>query len=129
MKNTFVRLLLLVSITLLVSGCPRFAIVDIYNNSGVEIEINVGTGVVKVPAGTSKALKLTSEKISVRTETEIWMYDRAIIPYNGENGPFFDGTIYVQLEPSGKLLAVPKGTERPIANAEAQPPGYPIEPN
>lgn len=63
----------------------------------------------------------------VKSELGVWYYPREI-PYGGEDGPFFDGTLRVQLNRDGVIYAVLPDETRPVVSVVEQPEGYPLKP-
>lgn len=118
--------LILIVIIFLV-GCPRFAYVKIYNNTGIPIRVWNQHEEFLVQKNEIVRFKLSYE-FHVITEEGTWIYSRSV-PYNGEDGPFFDGTLTVQIEPDGKVYAIPVGIEPPIYKFSVQPVGFPLIPS
>lgn len=116
----------LLSVLVFSVGCPRLAYVKIYNNTGMLIEVSNETKSHKLTNGESYRLRLGYE-VTVTSNEGTWTYDRNV-PHNGHDGPFFDGTLRVQIEPDGKVYALPVDKSASQNLDSAQPEGYPLTP-
>ena len=128
MRNRAVRLIFIFSAWISISGCPRMAYVDIYNNAGVDVSVSAGGKVTPISPGESKQVIFSSASMVVDSELGSWVYGRALIPDHGENGPYFDGTVYVQVESDGQIYALQKSHARPAVEFPDQPEGFPLGP-
>lgn len=127
MKTLFQAVLLLNAV-LLLSACPRIAHVSIYNNSGGAVRISVpGQESRLIAQGESFRFPFFEDHFTVSANGILWEYARNI-PHSGENGPFFDGTLRVQLESDGSLHALKKEQVPPVLNFPEQPTGFPLKP-
>ncbi|WP_157599806.1 hypothetical protein [Shewanella denitrificans] len=119
------RMFIFLVITLALSGCPRFAYVEIYNYSGTTIEVS-SSGITKIIApANSDRFRMTGEQFEISSELGNWVYPRNI-PNGGVDGPYFDGTLRVQLNKNGDLYVLNEDQEPPIEAFGEQPTGYPI---
>ncbi|WP_027858468.1 hypothetical protein [Marinobacterium jannaschii] len=116
-------------LSILLTGCPRMAKVDLYNNTGVDVSVNVGGSVTHIPSKTSQTMLFSSESLIVKSKLGEWVYGRNLIPYGGESGPYFDGTLRVQLNSDGQVFVTKEKDQRPMLEFPHQPKGFPIEPN
>ncbi|MFG1497322.1 hypothetical protein ABMA57_11870 [Saccharospirillum sp. HFRX-1] len=126
--NNIIKLLILLVITGLVSGCVRTATIEIYNNSGVALDYNFGgtTGVILYKD--SAVLDYTSNGYEIYSDIGTWIYPRDI-PHSGENGDYFDGNLKVQIESDGRVFALKIDDKPPVSIIEYdQPSGYPLVP-
>jgi len=127
MKN-IVKLIILSIVTALVSGCPRIATIEIYNNSGVVLDYYFGgmTGVILYKD--SAVLDYTSDGYKINSENGTWIYQRKI-PHSGESGEYFDGRLKVQIEPDGRVFVLKIDDNSPVSIlGYDQPRGYPLVP-
>jgi hypothetical protein len=104
------------------------ASVDIYNNAGVDVSVSAGGKVTPISPGESKRVLFSSASMLVESELGSWAYGRVLIPGHGEDGPYFDGTVYVQIEANGQIYALQKLDARPAAEFPVQPEGFPLGP-
>lgn len=118
---------IIISIVLLMAGCPRLAHVAIYNNTQVDILIRSSGIEESVGVGKIARLRLTGEVFEVETTQGRWTYRRNI-PHNGEDGIFFDGTLRLQIDEDGMVYALKKDQSPPQAKLIEQPRGYPLQP-
>ena len=116
----------LVSMCILV-GCPRMAYIDLFNNTGVPISIKSFDNVYTVEPDHTISFIFPGKDFTIESELGKWRYPRSI-PHGGEDGPFFDGTLRVQLNRDGTVYAIRTGEFPPIAVFVEQPLGYPLSP-
>ena len=122
------KLIVFVSVFGMLCGCPRVAYIDLYNNSGVALDVDFGGLKASIPPGNHEILRYTSGAFNVKSELGDWSYKRNI-PNAGRDGEFFDGTLVVQIEADGKVFAVKKEESRPVSVSNyKQPEGYPLIP-
>jgi hypothetical protein len=127
MKSAIFQALLGCCMLLLMTGCPRFAHVEIYNNTSAPLVVR-SSGVEKtIEVGKSARLRFTGESFHVESSLGRWSYGRNI-PHNGENGPFFDGTLRLQVGANGAVHALRVGQSPPQTDFVEQPNGYPLQP-
>jgi hypothetical protein len=103
--------------------------VNMFNNTGVNVTVNIGGNVTEIQPKLSKSVVFSSNTLIVNSSLGEWSYDRSLIPYGGNDGPYFDGTIYVQLNRDGKIFIGKENDERPFVELNQQPEGFPVEPN
>lgn len=116
-------------LSILLSGCPRVASVDLYNNTGVDVSVNAGGHVTHIPSQASRSFEFGSQDLIVESSLGRWKFGRNLIPYGGEKGPYFDGTIHVQLNSDGQVFATQEQDKRPVIEFLNQPEGFPLEPS
>jgi hypothetical protein len=121
--------MMLFGLCLSLSGCPRMAHVNMFNNTGVNVTVNIGGNVTEIQPKLSKSVVFSSNTLIVNSSLGEWSYGRSLIPYGGNDGPYFDGTIYVQLNRDGKIYVGKENDERPLVELNLQPEGFPVEPN
>lgn len=119
----------LIIISVLLSGCPRVAKLDFYNNTDVSVIIDIGGAHTEILSQTSKVLKFTSKNLMVTSSLGRWSYGRDLVPYGGEDGHYFDGTVYVQLNQDGYLYLIGHESARPLTMFPNQPEGFPLPPS
>ena len=83
MKKRHGYTVLLCILSILLSGCPRMASVDLYNNTGVDVSVNTGGHVTHIPSKTSKSFEFGSQNLIVESSLGSWKFDRNLIPYGG----------------------------------------------
>ncbi len=105
------------------------AYVDLHNNTGVAISVDIHGKKSEIAPKQNKRLMFGGQFLIVNSSIGQWKYDRKIIPYGGEDGPYFDGTIHVQLNKDGLIYALKKSESPPLSNFNEQPKGFPIEPS
>ena len=127
--HLFARIGATVVLAVMLSACPRMAKVDLYNNTGAKVAVNVGGNIYDIAPDTKMTFAFGSKTMIVESRIGTWEYDRKLVPYRGEEGPYFDGTAYLQLNEDGLIYAVKKGMERPKEAFEEQPMEFPIEPS
>lgn len=104
------------------------AYVDIYNNTGLDVLISVGGRITHVSRNSSERVMFNSTSMYIESEQGKWVYGRTLILYRGEDGPYFDGTAYVQLEADGLIYVLDKTGVRPETEFPDQPVGFPVSP-
>lgn len=116
------------AVTLLaLAGCPRFASVIVFNNTEVSLTVEgAGNRYTVGPEG-SIEFRFGGEGLLVTSDLGRWRYERKI-PHGGADGPFFDGTLRLQIQSDGAAYAVPVGKMAPIVLPTNQPEGYPLRP-
>lgn len=120
---------LIILFAIVLSGCPRIAEIDVYNNTGVSISLDSGGNITNISPGEVKVITFTSSSLAVTSEIGKWKYGRNLIPHGGEDGEYFNGTVYLQINKSGRIFATKKNEKRPQSEFSAQPEGFPIEPS
>lgn len=109
-------------------GCPRFAYLELHNATGDEIEFSIsGDPASRVKPGASARVRAGARELDIGVSGRSCRYTMKI-PHDGANGPYFDGTLRVRLDPDRALTALPsKRRPRGVAGAEpAQPLGFPL---
>ena len=111
----------------LLLGCPRFASIEAFNNTSVRIAIGSKDETLVIdPTETGKFIFL-SRGFEIASDLGVWTYPRKV-PHGGENGPFFDGTLRIQVDADGTIYALRHDMVPPITDSEEQPMGYPLHP-
>lgn len=128
MESLFVRVLSVCTVLLLMAGCPRFADVEVYNNTSNALVVRSSGLDERVEPGKSGQFRFTGQSFQVESALGHWSYSRNV-PYNGENGPFFDGTLRLQINEDGTVYALQKEQRPPQVKLFEQPNGYPLRPN
>lgn len=120
------RLLFLIVAAVLLTGCPRIAYIEIYNNTLEELVIDSAGQKKTVGPGKSVQLKYTGENFKVNSTSGQWMYQRNV-PHSGNDGPYFDGVLRVQINPNMQAFALKVDEVPPISDFSKQPEGYPLD--
>jgi len=121
-------LFLFISVAVALTGCPKFAYVALFNHSDHEVRVSSSGGEIgSVAPGRVLKFRFGGETIEIQKGNITWTYGREI-PHGGENGPFFDGTLRVQLENDGRLYALKKEVSPPLDDFNEQPDGFPLIP-
>jgi hypothetical protein len=128
MGRLSIRFFVLITTVFALTGCPRFAYVDLYNNTSETLIVSAYSDELEIESGTHGRFELTGSNFSVSSKLGNWEYKRAI-PHDGENGPYFNGTLKAQLNQDGKIYALKQDQNAPKPKFDSQPDGYPIEPN
>lgn len=105
------------------------AYVNLYNNTQFELSVNVGGDITTVGPNDIKKFVFGSRYVVIESSLGKWTYDRKIIPYGGENSPYFDGTVNLQVNKNGLIYALKKSEIAPLEKFSNQPEGFPLEPN
>lgn len=125
----FFRLTLCLGVLALITGCPRFAHVDLYNNTNAVLKLNAADIHSLVPPGEHSKFEFLSNTFIIESDLGVWIYSRNI-PHSGEDGEFFDGTLKIQVEPDGTIYALRAADMPPIKVSNyKQPDGYPLSPS
>jgi hypothetical protein len=109
------------------TGCPRIAKIELYNNTSVVLIFISGEQTVKIEPKQTRQLQFGRQSFHVESSLGRWHYSRTI-PHNGENGPFFDGTLRLQINEDGIVFALQKNIRAPQVDFLLQPHGYPLSP-
>ena len=120
--------LLIIACCVALSGCPRMAYVELYNNTGTSISVDIHGALSDIPPNQKVGLRFGGQYLVVSSSLGQWRYDRTLIPYGGENGAYFDGTIYAQVNEDGHIYALKQSESPPLSNFSEQPPGFPVGP-
>ncbi|OUR65493.1 hypothetical protein A9Q79_00405 [Methylophaga sp. 42_25_T18] len=123
------RIVLLTAFCLFINGCPRSTYIELYNNTSSNLSINIGGQRNKVSSQERIRLKFAARTFVVKSRLGTWKYGRSIIPYKGEDGPYFDGTIRIQVNEDGLIYALKPKNTGPLLKFKEQPEGFPIKPN
>ncbi len=107
------------------TGCPRYAYIEAYNNTTVDITIDSSGLLRDVAPGQSSRFKFTGNSFQVKSDLGIWRYSRSI-PHSGGDGPYFDGTLRVQVNSDGVIYALKAGDMPPLSGFTKQPRNYPL---
>lgn len=108
------------------TGCPRSAYIEAYNNTMAGLTIDDSSGLIRdIAPGQSLRFRFTGHSFQIRSDLGIWNYSRNI-PHSGEDGSYFDGTLRVQINSDGVIYALKTGDVPPLSNFSEQPQGYPL---
>jgi len=131
-------------LVLVLTGCPPPLYVDIHNNTGELVEIVSKKATWRLPAGTNLKIEGTdlfqywakSERdglgwpyLCVRIGAMELEYRFAFVrgsEFVPSPGPWIN---VVQIEKSGRILAVKFGADRPVPADSPQPEQFPLEPS
>lgn len=120
---------LMLTVSALLVGCPRFAYIELHNFSNENVVAYMSgerMGLVEIER--SLRFKAGSRSLELESPSQTWSYSFNI-PHAGENGPFFDGTLRLVLN-EDKSLMVLRRTEAPNkVDSADQPRGFPVFPN
>jgi len=132
MRATKSRSLFLVAICIAtVTGCPRFAHIDAYNNTGHSIEIIESGDVYLASDGDRVTFRFGGDSFLIRSELGLWTYERRMPHSDGARdyfGDYYDGTLRLQIEGDGLAYALRVNQQPPVAIPPPQPAGYPLSP-
>ena len=120
-------LFLLVLFAFVLTGCPRIAYVAAYNNTTTVLVIDSSGLVRDVKPGQVVRFGFTGNSLKITSELGTWNYSRNI-PHSGSDGPYFDGTLRIQIDPDGAIYALKTGESPPLSGSFEQPDGYPLHP-
>lgn len=110
------------------TGCPRFAYVEAYNNTKTELMIespSLKKG-VKLKPDHAVRFEFGAYYFKVKSKHGTLTYPRNI-PFSGEYGPYYDGTLRVQINTDDVIYALKTGEIPPVSDFPEQPYGYPLE--
>ena len=124
-KRLFLRMFLSLLFVIAITGCPRYAYVEAYNNTSVTLSIESAGLVQDVAPDTSTKIRFTGSSLQIRSSLGVWKYNRNI-PHSGNNGPYFDGTLKVQINSNGVVYALRVSEAAPLSDFVEQPQGYPL---
>lgn len=124
-NRLLVRIIFLALLVLGLTGCPRYAYVEAYNNTAVGLTIDASGLVQDVEPGKSWRFKYTGSSLRVKSSLGTWSYPRNV-PHSGNDGPYFDGTLRVQINSDGVIYALRHGENPPLSDFTEQPQGYPL---
>ncbi|TGG90594.1 hypothetical protein E4656_17850 [Natronospirillum operosum] len=116
------------SIYLTLLGCPRVAYIEVYNNTSHTIKIDTSTDIAEAEPAGSVTLPIAYSYFHIEFNQETWRYNRNI-PHDGSDGPYFDGTLRIQINSDKLGYALETNQKPPVVDFEEQPTGYPIEPD
>jgi hypothetical protein len=106
------------------AGCPRLAYIEAYNNTDADLLLNSHGEKKTVKPNQSVRISL-GYSFQVESEVGTWSYQRNV-PHSGSDGPYFDGTLRVQINPGGIIYALKTNEKAPLSNFTEQPQGYPL---
>ena len=113
-------------VLLLLTGCPRVAYLEVYNNTLSEITIDSSGWIDVIKPKEYQKIQFGHD-IQVRSDKGTWDYPR-IVPHGGEDGPYFNGTLKLQLNENGYIYALKVSDTYPLNNLTIQPKNYPLIP-
>lgn len=127
-RRSVICLIFCLLVSFFLTGCPRVAYVEIYNNTSSVLLVDSHGEKYTVTPNQSGRIIL-GYSLNVQSALGVWHYGRNV-PHSGKNGDFFDGTLTVQIETDGKAFVVKKGDVPPVSVSDyEQPEGYPLLPD
>lgn len=135
-KRTIAICLTMLIVSLLSSCVPKNKII-LYNNTKCTINVYI----VQLMKGEEEVDKYTiypdttkgihyppvNRKMIVHTDSNIWSYDRIDID-NVNEGYYYTGKIYIQIESNGLIYIAKKSNRFPLKLPISQPDGFPLVP-
>lgn len=121
------RLAALLLLALLCAACTKSRVVQLYNNTPVDLVIHLDGKVIDIAPGTSAEVTLRGTQ---------WI-DFGMIAHRYEFGLVNPGSptyappeeqLLVQVENDGRLYIVPAGSAFPVTPLPEQPSGFPVSP-
>lgn len=109
------------------TGCPRAAYIDAYNNTNSMLLIDSTGDVAVIKPNQSLRMIFNGDNFKIESDLGKWKYPRNV-PYGGHDGPFFDGTLRLQINPDGTIYALKVKWRPPLSSFPEQPAGYPLRP-
>jgi len=109
------------------TGCPKSAYIEAYKNTPTALTIGapILERGITLKSGQTAQLRFNGNYLKIKSEHGILNYPRNI-PHSGEDGPYFDGTLRIQINPDGVIYALKTGETPPVSDFTEQPYGYPI---
>lgn len=110
------------------TGCPRLAYVEAYNNTltALTIETPYLERGIYLKSGQTARFGFGGDYFKVKSERSTLNYPRNI-PFFGEYGPYYDGTLRIQINPDEVIYALKTEEVPPLSDFPEQPYGYPLE--
>jgi len=100
--------------------------VEAYNNTPTALTIEGPTPKgIDLKSGQTARFRFGSIYFKVKSGHDTLTYPRNI-PFPGEYGPYYDGTLRIQIDPDGVIYALKAGEAPPLSDFSEQPYGYPI---
>ncbi len=109
------------------TGCPRFAYIDAYNNTNSVLSVDSTGDIAIVKPSQALRMKFAGDNFKIKSDLGNWNYRRNV-PHGGYDGPFFDGTLRIQINPDGTIYALKAEWRPPLTSFPEQPIGYPLKP-
>ena len=128
MKRNVTVFLFFILFPFLLTGCPRFAYIEIYNNTTALLIIDSSGFKKSVKPNQTIRFKFTGNTFNVKSQLGVWAYSRNI-PGSGNDNLYFDGVLCVQVNMDGLIYVLKVGESPPLSNYSEQPNGYPLYPN
>lgn len=125
-RHLFAKSLFVLLIALSLAGCPRVAYIELYNNTTSVFLLN-SDGENHIIKPTQSVRVILGWSLQIESELGSWSYERAV-PHGGYDGPYFDGTLRVQVNADGAMYVLKAGERPPVSGFSGQPIGYPIRP-
>jgi len=109
------------------TACPRFAYIILYNNTTSELVVKHGGYELKIAPKEEGKFRFLWKPYQIEAGARHWLYDHSI-PHRGENGPYFDGTLRLQINDNGNIYVLRIGENFPLVLTEdiEQPEGFPL---
>ncbi|WP_133513323.1 hypothetical protein [Candidatus Thiosymbion oneisti] len=131
-NNTMVGHRLLIALlfapfVFVLTGCPKLARIEAYNNTPTALTIeepNLEREVKLKPSQTAR-FEFGSQYFKIKSDLGTLNYPRNI-PRSDDNGPYSYGALRIQINPDGVIYALKTGENPPLSDFPEQPYGYPI---
>jgi hypothetical protein len=114
-------------LTCFLTGCLQLAHVEIYNNTEFDMMLDSHGEKKKLNSGQSTRFIL-GRFFQIESALGTWHYQRNV-PHAGDDGPYFNGTLRVQINHRGAIYALKTEELSPISDFSGQPAGYPMMPH
>lgn len=110
------------------TGCPKLAYIEAYNNTPTALMIEEPTleRGITITSGQTVRFRFGGQYFKVKSGHGTLTYPRNI-PFPGEYGSYYDGTLRIQINPDGMIYALKTGEAPPLSGLPEQPYGYPLE--
>lgn len=132
------KFLLLASL-ILSSACTRGLSVDLFNNSGFPLTVNIGTQKVNIEPQQFKRILIADYKFEIHHGTLVWRYFHSLhgpqtISDAGYNilDPVYvdkDDVIRAQIDENGHIYILRRNESFPFQDNRSQPAPYPLMPS
>lgn len=111
---------------IVLTGCPRLAYINAHNNTNIALLLD-SSGEKQVVAPSQLVRMSFGNDFKIKSDLGNWNYRRNV-PHGGYDGPFFDGTLRIQINPDGTIYALKAEWRPPLTSFPEQPIGYPLKP-
>ncbi|WP_218068223.1 hypothetical protein, partial [Candidatus Thiosymbion oneisti] len=119
--------LLFAPFAFMLTGCPRLAYIEAHNNTPTALTIEEPTleREIYLKSGQTARFRFGGQYFNVKSGHGTLNYPRNI-PFSGEYGPYYDGTLRIQINPDGVIYALKTSEAPPLSDFSEQPNGYPL---